>query len=359
MKTLTYATLLATAFALPATAEELRIFNWSDYIGETTIADFEAETGIDVIYDLYDSIETLETRILAGGSGYDVVFTSAPSLQRFKQSGLLKPLEKHALANIGNIDPAINERLAAYDENNAHGVPYMWGTIGLGYNPALVDAVLPDADMSDLATFFDPEKAAKLGECGLSVIDSPNEIFGLALTYLGYEPDTTSQEEIDAATDLLLGVRPHIRYFNSVKHIDDLATGEICASLAYSGDASIAAYAASEADNGTEVLYSIPKQKTLIWIDAITVLADAPNPDAANKFLDYIMRPQVIADATNYVFYANANKAAFELVDPEITGDPNIYPSNEVIDGLFPDVTLPNRAQRMRTRAWTKIVTGN
>lgn len=353
-------TALAVPFALaiPAAAEELRVFNWADYIGESTIADFEAETGIEVIYDVYDSNESMETRILAGGSQYDVVFGSGPSMQRFQQTGLLQPLDKGALTNIGNLDPAINTRLAAYDEGNAHGIPYMWGTIGLAYNPALVAEVLPDADMSDLANFFTPENAAKLSECGLAVIDSPNEILGIALTYLGYEPNTSDGAEIDEATELMLGVRPNIRYFNVPKIVDDLATGEICAALTYSGEASIAAWAAEEAGNGIEVLYSIPQQKTIIWIDAMFVLGESPNQDAANQFLDYMMRPGVIADASNYVFYANGNSASFDLVDPEVTGDPNIYPSAEVLDGLFPDLILPLRTQRMRTRAWTKIVTG-
>ncbi len=351
--------LLAATVALPATAEELRVFKWADYIGETTIADFEAETGIKVIYDPYDSIETLETRILAGGSGYDVAVASASSVQRFIQAGLLVPLDKDQLENLGNLSPKINERLAAYDESNAHAVPYMWGTVGLGFNIAKVEEVLPGADMSDLATFFDPENAARLGECGLVALDSPNEMFGVSLSYLGFSPETDNKDEIAAATVLLEGVAPHIRYFSNVKHIDDLATGEICAAFAYSGDASIAAYAASEAGNGIELAYTIPKQSTLIWIDALTILADAPNADAATKFVDYMMRPDVIAAATNYLYYANGNDAAFDLVDPEITDDPNIYPSAEVIEGLFADVALPNKAQRMRTRAWTKITTGN
>ncbi|MCO4838940.1 MAG: extracellular solute-binding protein [Rhodobacteraceae bacterium] len=359
LKAISTALVVPFALAMPATAQELRVFNWADYIGESTIQDFEAETGIDVIYDVYDSIESMETRILAGGSGYDVVFGSGPSMQRFQQAELLQTLDKDALANIGNLDPAINARLAAYDEGNVHGIPYMWGTIGLAYNPALVAEVMPDADMSDLANFFTPENAAKLGECGLAVIDSPNEILGIALTYLGYEPDTNDGAQIDEATELMLGVRPNIRYFNVPKIVDDLATGEICAALTYSGEASLAAYAAGEADNGIEVLYSIPQQKTIIWIDAMFMLGGGPNQDAANQFLDYMMRPEVIADASNYVFYANGNAASFDLIDTDVTGDPNIYPSAEVLDGLFPDLILPLRSQRLRTRAWTKIVTGN
>lgn len=346
-------------FSLSSSAEELRVFNWSDYIGETTIEDFEKETGIKVVYDLYDSIETLESRILAGSSGYDLVFASAQSVDRFIQAGLLAPLDKSSLSNFGNINPSINDRLASYDPDTKHSVPYMWGTIGMGYNVDLVKDVYPDADMSDLSTFFDPKKAAKLAKCGLVSLDSPTEVLGIALAYLGYEPDTGNADEINEARDLMLGVRPHIRYFSNVKHIDDLATGEICAALSYNGDAAIAAIAAEEANNSVNLVYEIPQQRTLIWIDAFTILKDAPNPSAAYKFLDYMMRPQVAADATNYLWYPTANEAAFDLIDEEITGDSNIYPSQSVIDGLFPDTVLPNKSMRLRTRAWTKITTGN
>ena len=338
---------------------ELKVFNWSDYIGETTIEDFEKETGIDTTYDLYDSIETMESRVLAGSSGYDVVFASAASISKFVQSGLMLPLDKSRLSNIGNLDPVINERLSGYDVDTKHSISYMWGTIGLGYNKKLVSEVYPDADMSDLSTFFDPSKASKLAKCGLVSLDSPSEVLSIALAYLGYDPATSSSQEIDEARDLMLGVRPHIRYFSNVKHIDDLATGEICAALSYNGDAAIAQLAADEADNGHELTYAIPQQPTLIWIDAMIILKDAKNIDEAYKFIDYMMRPQVAADATNYVFYPSANKAAFDLIDPAVTGDPNAYPPQSIIDNLFPDVLVPQKVQRLRTRAWTKVTTGN
>lgn len=351
--------LCASLIALPAAAEELRVFNWAEYIGPDTIATFEAETGIDVTYDTYDSIETLETRVLAGGSGFDVVFAAGPTVSRFATAGLLAELDKGALDNLDNLDPTITAGMRAFDPENAHTVPYMWGTIGIGYNPAKVAEVLPGADMTDLATIFDPANAEKLAECGLSILDSPNEVLGIALHYLGEDPYSASKSAVAKAEELIAAIRPHVRYFDNIKPIDDLATGETCAGLIYSGDAGIAAYAAAEAGNGVEVRYAIPKQGTLIWIDSMTVLAEAPNKDNAWTFLDYMLRPEVIADATNYLFYANANAAATAVIDPEIAGDPNIYPPAEVREKLFSETVLSNKAQRLRTRTWTRIKTGN
>ncbi|NVO57413.1 extracellular solute-binding protein [Rhodobacteraceae bacterium B1Z28] len=358
MKKLMTTAVLGVALATPLAAEELKVFNWAEYIGPETIANFEAETGIDVTYDTYDSIETLETRILAGGSGFDVVFAAGPTAQRFIGAGLIAPLDKAALANHGNLNPAVIERIQGFDPGAEHLAPYMWGTIGLGFNPAKVEEVLPGADMSDLAMIFDPANAEKLAQCGLAMIDSPNEVLGLILNYLGEDPQTADKAVMKKAEDVLTAIRPHIRYFDSIKPIDDLATGETCVSLIYSGDAGIASYAASEADNGVEVFYSIPKQGSLVWVDSMITLADAENKDAAAKFIDYMLRPEVAAEATNFLYYANANAAANDLVDAEITGDPNIYPTPEVMERLYPEVALGNKAQRLRTRTWTRIKTG-
>ncbi len=342
-----------------ATAEEVKVFNWAEYIGPDTIANFEAETGIDVIYDTYESIETLETRILAGGSGFDVVFAAGPTSQRFITAELLQPLNLDMLSNHSNLNPEVLSRIEGFDPGAAHIVPYLWGTIGIGYNPAKLDEYLPGADPSDLATLFDPENAEKLAECGVAMIDSPNEVLGIALNYLGEDPYTTDTEVMAKAEELITAIRPHIRYFDSIKPIDDLATGEVCIGLIYSGDAGIAALAAAEAENGVEVFYSIPQQGTLVWVDSMAVLAGANNTEAAHTFINYMLRPEVGAEASNYLFYANANAAATELVDPFITGDPNIYPTVEVQELLFAEQTLANRAQRLRTRTWTRIKTGN
>jgi len=357
-KALTAGTLMAFS-TFHAQAEELRVFNWAEYMGPETIANFEAETGIDVIYDTYDSIETLETRVLAGGSGFDIVFASAASMERFRIAGLLKEQDLASYKNYGNLDAGILERLKAYDPENTHSFPYMWGTVGLGYNPAMIESVYPGADMSNLDTLFDPESAAKLAKCGIAVLDSPNEILGIALNYLGYEANTGDKAEIEKATALMEGIRPSIRYFDNIKMIDDLATGEICVALSYSGDAAQAAYAAEQAGKNHEVLYTIPRNGTVLWIDVMAELAAANNSEAAKVWFDYFMRPEVVAEITNYLYYASANSAATPLVDEAISGDPEIYPPQEVADKLFPDVTLDNKAQRLRTRAWTRIKSGN
>lgn len=358
MNTIKLATIMGTLLASSAFAEEVKIFNWAEYIGPETIAAFEAETGIDVIYDTYDSIETLETRILAGGAGFDVVFAAGSTMQRFITAGLLQPLDKDALSNHSNLEPDVLARIEGFDPGAAHAVPYLWGTIGIGYNPAKLAEVLPDADPADLATIFDPANAEKLAECGLAVIDSPNEVLGIALNYLGEDPYTTDKDVLARAEDLITAIRPHIRYFDSIKPIDDLATGEICAALIYSGDAGIATLAAMEAENGIDVFYSIPQQGSLVWVDSMTILAEADNSEAAHQFINYMLRPEVIAEATNYLFYANANSAATELVDPMISGDPNIYPTPDVLARLFSEEVLGNKAQRLRTRTWTRIKTG-
>ncbi|MDA7949688.1 MAG: polyamine ABC transporter substrate-binding protein [Hyphomicrobiaceae bacterium] len=358
MKKLLTTAALTAALAAPLGAQELKVFNWAEYIGPDTIANFEAETGIDVTYDTYDSIESLETRILAGGSGFDVVVAAGPTAQRFISAGLVQPLDTGAFSNYGNIDPEILARVDGFDPDGNHIIPYMWGTIGIGYNPAKIEEVLPGVDMTDLAVLFDPANAAKLAECGLGVIDSPNEVLGVALNYLGDDPYTDDKGTVKKAEELVTAIRPNVRYFDSVKPIDDLATGEICAALMYSGDSGIAAYAAEEAGNGIEVAFAIPQQGTLAYVDNFLLLADSANKEAAQTFLDYMMRPEVIADASNFIFYANANAASKEFVDPAITGDPNIYPPAEIMDRLYAEIPLGNKAQRLRTRTWTRIKTG-
>ncbi|WP_428642715.1 extracellular solute-binding protein [Roseibium sp.] len=359
MKKLLIGVALSATVSAPLSAEELKIFNWAEYIGPETIANFEKETGIDVTYDTYDSIEMLETRILAGGSGFDVVVAAGPTAQRFISAGLVEPLDAAALSNQGNIDPEISERVEGFDPGSKHIVPYMWGTVGIGYNPAKVEEVLPGADMTDLSVIFQPDNAAKLAECGLAVINSPNEVLGVALNYLGAAPYGNDKGDMKKAEALVASIRPSVRYFDSVKPIDDLATGEICAALMYSGDAGIAAYAAEEANNGVDVEFSIPQQGTLAYVDSFLVLADSTNKEAAHVFLDYMMRPEVIADASNFVFFANANAASKEFVDPAITGNPNIYPPTEIMERLYAEIPLGNKAQRLRSRTWTRIKTGH
>lgn len=347
-----------TLAAMPAIAEELQVFTWADYFAEDTVSNFEAETGIDVVLTYYDSSETMETRILTGGSGFDVVLSASSSVSRFVTSGLLTELGTLPLQNIGNLDPVILEKLTLTDGGGFYSVPYMWGANGIGYDKAKVEALVPGIDMSDLKNFYDPEVMAKLSECGFAIIDSPSEIIGVTLNYLGHSPQSSERAEIDAAMELLEGIRPHIRYINSVKIIDDLASGEICAAFTYSGDAATAGVAAAAAGNGIDIQFVIPQQGTVLWVDVWNVLAEGPNPSASAKFLDYIMRPEVIADISNTVNYANANLLSKPFVLEEIRNDPGLYPPTEVQARLYPSVALGDDAQRLQTRAWTRFKTG-
>lgn len=349
------ATIVVPAFA----EEEVRVFNWAEYMGENTLANFTKETGIKVVYDTYDSIESMETKVLTGGSGYDIVFAAGPPIERFGGAKILKKLDKKLLTNLGNLDEPIMKVLAGHDPENAHAIPYMWGTIGIAYNKSKIEERMKDAPVNSLDMIFKPEVSAKFADCGIAVLDSPGEILNIALNYLGLDPKTSKKSDIKKAQELMTSIRSNLRYFNSVKPIDDLATGEICLALMYNGDAGISAEAASKADKGVEVLYSIPKEGTILWVDSMFMPSDAANSENAHKFLDYMMRPKVIAEISNGIFYSNANKASVEFLDKKISSDPNIYPSKEVIDNLFPDVALAKKATRLRTRAWTKVKTGN
>jgi putrescine transport system substrate-binding protein len=352
---------LAGLVAVPAMAQDkvLHVYNWSDYIADDTVAKFEEATGIDVVYDVYDSNEVLEAKLLAGNSGYDVVVPTSQFMQRQIAAGVYQDLDKAKLPNLANMDPELMAAAAAYDPDNAHGVIYMWGTTGLGYDVAKVAERLgEDAPTNSWALIFDPAYAEKLADCGITLLDSPSDVLPSALAYLGLDPTTTDADELQQAADLIQGVRPYIRYFHSSQYINDLANGEVCVSLGFSGDIFIAAARAEEAGNGIEIGYSVPKEGALQWFDMMVIPADAPNPEAAHAWINFIMDPQITADITNYVWYANANAASMPLVDPEIAGDPAIFPPPEVVAKLFPQVVYDARTDRAVTRMWTTVRTG-
>ncbi|MDE0445483.1 MAG: polyamine ABC transporter substrate-binding protein [Spirochaetaceae bacterium] len=357
---------LAAAHAMGSPAEEeraaeervLNVYNWSDYIAEDTIADFEERTGIKVNYDVFDSNEVLEAKLLAGNSGYDVVVPAASFLERQIRAGIFARLDKDRLANYGNLDAAILERVAAHDPGNEHAVPYMWGTTGFGYNVAKVNAVLPDAPTDSWGMLFDPEVVAKLAPCGVTVLDAPTEVFANLMGYLGRDPNSEDAADLEAFTEHMLLIRPHIRYFHSSQNINDLANGEICVAMGWSGDMLIARDRAAEAGQGVEVAYTIPREGAVIWFDTLAIPSDAPHPDNAHLFLDYMMEPEVAAAVSNYVFYANANRASLPHVDEEVKTDPAIYPSVEVKDNLFADLADSAEFTRLLTRAWTTVKTG-
>jgi putrescine transport system substrate-binding protein len=344
----------------PAGQEVVYVYNWSDYIADDTLANFERDTGIRVVYDNYDSNEMLETKLLAGASGYDLVFPSArPFAQRHVQAGIYAPIDKAKLSNYGNLDADLLAGLVDVDPGNTHTVPYMWGTTGLGINVAKVKEILgEDAPLDSWALLFDPANAAKLAECGISVLDDEQEAFAAALIYRGRDANALTGDETQVVTDTYAGVREHIRYFNSSKYIDDLANGDLCLAMGYSGDVFLAGDRAEEAENGVEIAYIIPKEGAVRWVDLMAIPKDAPHADNAHALIDYLLKPEVSAGITNYVAYASPNTAATALVDPEITSDPAIYPPADVLAKLVDPITFAPEVTRERVRAWTTIKTG-
>ncbi|HEX7967259.1 MAG TPA: extracellular solute-binding protein, partial [Stellaceae bacterium] len=355
------AVLAATGVALADEPKVLNIYNWSDYIGDDTVSRFEAETGIKVNYDVYDSNEVLEAKLLAGHSGYDLVVPSAsPFLARQAVAGVYRKIDKAKLANYRNLDPQILAAAANADPGNQYGVPYLWGTTGVGYNPAKVQAVLgKKAPTDSLKLIFDPANAKKLGACGISLLDTPQEVFPAALAYLGRPPLSRDQQDLDKAVGTVMAIRPAVRKFHSSQYINDLANGDLCVAFGYSGDMLQAANRAAEAKNGVDIAYSIPKEGAMMFIDMMAIPKDAPHADNALKFIGFILRPEVIAAISDKVQYANPNTLATELVDEDIRTNPNIYPPPEVRARLFFDSPATPQYERLRTRAWTKVKTGS
>lgn len=347
------------SFSAYAKDDVVHFYNWSDYIDESTLPDFEAETGTKVVYDVFDSNEVLEAKLLSGQSGYDLVVPSNDFLGKQIQAGAFMKLDKSKLTNWSNLDPKIMKLLDVVDPGNQYGVPYMWGTTGIGYNIDKVKEVLgDDAPTNSWDLVFNPKYLKKLQSCGVSVLDAPTEVMGAALNYLGLSPNSTNKADYDKATDMLVKLRPYYAYFHSSRYINDLANGDICVAIGWSGDVAQASARADEAKNGVHIAYSIPKEGALMWFDMLAIPKDAKNPDGALELINYLLRPQVIANITNYVWYSNPNKASYSLVDPEITSDESIYPPEDVMDKLWVAQVLPAKVYRMITRGWTKVKTG-
>lgn len=350
----------STPAAAPAASKVLHIYNWSDYVAEDTIANFEQRTGIKVVYDVYSENEVLEAKLMAGGSGYDLVFPSLrPFAERHVSAGLYQPIDRARLSNYGNLDPQLLAGMTDADPENKHLVPYMWGTTGLGINVAKVrEALGEDAALDSWSLLFDPANAEKLAGCGISVLDDEQEAFAAALIWKGRDPNRTDGDEIETVQQVYAGIRPHIRSFNNSQYINDLATGETCIAMGYSGDVAQAAARAEEAGTGIELAYIIPKEGAVRWVDVMAIPADAPHADSAYAFINYVLEPQVISDITNYVVYANPNPASKDFIDPEILADGGVYPSDEVMAKLVDPKRLPDDAQQARVRAWTQIKSG-
>lgn len=350
----------ATDPAASTEPRELYVYNWSDYIAEDTVARFQAETGIKVVYDVYDGNEILEAKLMAGASGYDLVFPSArPFADRHLRAGLYAPLDKASLANLGNLDPDLLAGLQDIDPENRHVLPYMWGTTGLGINVGKVRELLGEAvELDSWDLLFKPEYAEKLAACGISVLDDEQEAFAAALLWQGRDANAHGWDETELVQKTYAAIRPHIRYFHSSRYIDDLANGELCLAMGYSGDVLQAADRAAEADNGVELVYLIPKEGALRWIDVMAIPKDAPHKGNAHRFIDFLLQPDVAAAISNHVAYATPVLAAKPMVDPDIAGDPGIYPTAEVAAKLVDPKTLPPDVQRERVRAWTSVKTG-
>ncbi|MEC5341861.1 spermidine/putrescine ABC transporter substrate-binding protein PotF [Brenneria populi] len=353
---------LMMAASVTASAEEkvLHVYNWSDYIAPDTLQNFQKETGIKVVYDVFDSNEVLEGKLMAGSTGFDLVVPSASFLERQLASGVFQPLDKSKLPNYKNLDPELLKLIAQHDPDNKYALPYLWATTGIGYNVDKVKAALgADAPVDSWDLVLKPENLEKLKSCGVSFLDAPEEIFATVLNYQGKDPNSgKANDYTTSATDLLLKLRPNIRYFHSSQYINDLANGDICVAIGWAGDVMQAANRAKEAKNGVNIHYSIPKEGALAFFDVFAIPADAKNVDSAYQFLNYLLKPDVIANISNHVYYANANKEAVPLVNEDIRNDPGIYPPADVRAKLFTLKVQSPQIDRTRTRAWTRVKSG-
>ncbi|MFN0262514.1 polyamine ABC transporter substrate-binding protein [Tepidamorphus sp. 3E244] len=358
---LTVSALALGVSAVAATAQErvVNVFNWSDYIDEEILTEFTEETGIKVVYDVFDSNEVLETKLLAGSTGYDVVVPSGTFLARQIQAGVFQKLDDSKLSNRDNMWDAIEERTKKYDPQNEYAINYMWGTTGIGYNVEKVkEALGEDAPVNSWSLVLDPANMEKLASCGVHFLDAPVEMIPAALNYIGEDPDSKDPEVIAKAEKVLMDIRPYVQKFHSSEYINALANGDICVAVGWSGDVLQARDRAAEADNGVTVEYAIPKEGALMWFDMMAIPADAKNVEEAHEFLNYIMRPDVMAKASNYVYYANGNKASQEMLNDDVINDPAIYPSEEATANLYTTTPYGPKEQRTVTRLWTKVKSG-
>ncbi len=335
----------------------VKIYNWSDYISDSTIDNFKTLTGIRVIYDVYDSNEILEAKLLSGQSGYDIVVPTSDFLARQIRAGAYQKLDRSKIPNWKNLDPALLKTLDNYDPGSEYSVPYQWGTSGIAYNQGKVKAILgTDAPVDSYDLVFNPKYTKKLASCGISVLDSANEILPLVLNYMGLNPNSTNPEDYVKARALLSKVRGDITYFHSSRYITDLANGDLCVAIGWSGDAFQAKARAEEANNGQVIKYSIPKEGTAVWADMMAIPKDAKNVDAAHAWINYILDPKVGADITNLIWYSSPNKASLPYIHEEIRNNPGIFPSKET--KLFTFAVLPNRIVRIMNREWSLLKAG-
>jgi len=336
----------------------VHVYNWTDYIGKSTIADFEKTTGIRVVYDTYDSNEILETKMLTGRSGYDVVFPSAVPMSRQLAAGALQPLDKSKLPNLVHMDPAAMDRIAANDPGNRYAIPYMWGTIGLGYNVDKVRKALGTGTIDSWRALFDPAIASRLEKCGIAILDAPEDVFMSARIYLGLDGNSERREDLAAAERLLTAIRPYVRYYSSSKHVNDLASGEICVALSWNGLVLQARDRGAAASEPVKVAYALPREGSFVWMDTVAIPADAPHVDNAHAFLNFLMEPRVIARISREIGYANGNAASLEYLDEAFRNDASVYPDAEASRRLQTDTAESPDYMRDMNRAWTRVKTG-
>src|SRR6185295_6273948 len=345
--------------AVDADAEKVvNVYNWSDYIDTAVLDAFTKETGIKVNYATMDSNEVLETKLVAGRTGYDVVVPSASFLARQIKTGVYRKLDKSKLPNLKNLDPDITKRLEVFDPGNEYAVNYMWGTSGVAYNEEAIKAALPNAPVDSFAMFWDPKVVSKFAKCGVTVLDAPSEIIGTVLIYLGRDANSEKPEDLAAAEKVLMSVRPYIRDINSSPYIDQLASGEICLALGWSGDVLQARQRAKDGGKPFHISYNIPKEGAVMFFDNMAIPADANHPKNAHLFIDYMLRPEVAAQNSNYISYANSNAASWPMVNADVKNNPNIFPTGEMMKKLVPDLPESPEFTRTLTRTWTKFRTG-
>jgi len=348
-----------SAAAQRAQERVVNFYNWSDYIDPTVLEDFTRETGIKVKYDNFDSNDMLETKLLAGQSGYDVVVPTAYFLARQIKVGVLQKLDRSKLPNLKNVWGDIAQRLAAYDPGNQYAVNYMWGTTGIGYNVKKAREMLgADHRIDSWDVLFKPEVIAKFKDCGVHMLDAADDVFAAALDYLNLDPNTRSQADLEKAADLLIRVRPFVRKFHSSEYLNALASGEICLVLGYSGDVKQAQKRAVEAKNGVEIAYAIPKEGAQLWFDNLAIPKDAKNVAEAHALIDFLLKPEAAAKNSNFISYANGNAASRPLVDKAILEDKTIYPDEVTMNTLYTIQSHDQKTQRLMNRLWTKIKTG-
>jgi putrescine transport system substrate-binding protein len=354
---------LAGIASAPAAERVVNFYNWSDYIAPSVLEDFTKQTGIKVRYDTFDSNDTLEAKLLAGNSGYDVVVPTAYFLARQIEAGIFLKLDKAKLPNLVNAWPEITDRLARYDPGNRYAVNYMWGTTGIGYNVKaarqILGANVPSGELLDSWNdVFDPARMAKFADCGIHMLDSSDDIVSAALHDLKLDPNSSDPADLQKAADLLTKIRPYVRKFHSSEYLNGLATGEICLAVGFSGDIKQAQKRAAEAKSSVEVGYSIPKEGAQLWFDVFAIPRDAPDPDEAHALINYLLKPEVAATNTNFISYANGNLASQKFIDKSILEDPTIYPDAAVMAKLYTISAHDQRTQRLINRLWTRIKTG-